>query len=214
MNEKTISWKTCDTRESVAILGSRHKNAGRSAYLLQPNGLEPIRYNNYNGDGIWGDVCLMDWLIQHNPKITVVNATDSEICVATQLLKVMEGLNTEILYPIKISYNPYAIYEELEASALCNFNGEDYTDEELLEYGRLCKNCEYFDAEPKRIPNSPIRSPMTSCTLLPGGWFANSYCSKFSVKDNIRVLPWLERTFEQKKAFEKHHWPEPWEYEE
>lgn len=216
MNDK-ISWKTCDTRESVAILGSKHKNAGRWAYLLQPNGEEAIYCNDYKGDGIWGNVNLLDWLLQHNPKISVFNATDSEIILATQLrliFKVLEGLNTEILFPIKISYNPYAIYEENEASDLCDFNGHDYTEEELLENGRFCKNCEYFDLEPKRIQNSPIHSPMTSCMQLPGGWFANSFCSNFSVKDNIRVLPSRERTLEENIAFAEHHWPEPWEFEE
>jgi hypothetical protein len=216
MNDK-ISWKTCDTRESVAVLGSKHKNSGRWVYLLQPDGKEAICSSNYQGDGIWGDVNLLDWFLQHNPKISVFNATDSEISVATQLrliLKVMEGLNTEILFPIKISYNPYAIYEENEASDLCNFNGKDYTEEVLFENGQNCKNCEYFNREPTIIPNFPIRSPMTSCKLLPGGWFENSFCSKFSVKDNIKVLPSLERTFEQKKGFEEHHWPEPWEFEE
>lgn len=216
MNDK-ISWLTCDTRESVAILGSKHKNAERWAYLLQPDGKEVICCPDYKGDGIWGDVNLLDWLLQHNPKISVFNATDSEIILATQLrliFKVLEGLNSEILLPIKISFNPYAIYEENEASELCNFNGHDYTEEELLEYGRLCKNCEYFDAEPKRIPNSPIRSPMTSCTLLPGGWSANSFCSNFSVKDNIKVLSSRERTLEENIAFEEHYWPEPWEFEE
>ena len=215
--DQAITFRTCDTRESVAILGSKHKNSARWAYLLQPNGLEPILCNNYQGDGIWGDISLLYWFIQHNSKISVFNATDNEISVATQLrliFKVMEGLNTEILFPIKISYNPYAIYEEYEASDLCNFNGHDYTEEEFLENGQLCKNCEYFDAEPKRIPNSPIRSSMTSCTQLQGGWFANSFCSNFSVKDNIRVLPSRERTLEENIAFEEHHWPEPWEFEE
>lgn len=216
MNDK-ISWLTCDTRESVAILGSKHKNAERWAYLLQPNGKEVICCTDYKGDGIWGDISLLDWFLQHNPKIRVFDATDNEISVPTQLrliFNVMEGLNSEIFFPIKISYNSYAIYEECEESSLCNFNGQDYAEEELLENGQLCKNCEYFNREPTIVPNSPIRSPTTSCTLLPGGWSANSFCSKFSVKDNIKVLPSLERTFEQKKVFDEHHWPEPWEFEE
>jgi len=212
-----ISWKTCDTRESISILGSKHKNSGRWAYLLQPDGEEAIYCADYKGDGIWGDINLLDWFLQHNPKIRVFDAADNEISVTNQLhliLKVIEGLNTEILFPIKISYNPYSIYEENEASDLCDLNGHDYTEEELLKNGRFCKNCEYFDSEPKRIPNSPIHSPMTSCTRLPGGWFANSFCSLFSVKDNIKVLHSRDRTFQENIAFEKHHWPEPWEFEE
>ena len=50
-----FSWNTADTNESIANREAPHPNAGRTSYLLQPNGAPPIQEDDYVGYGVEND---------------------------------------------------------------------------------------------------------------------------------------------------------------
>ncbi|KLV03530.1 hypothetical protein ABT56_19065 [Photobacterium aquae] len=56
-----FSWKTADSKESIANAYANHENSGRVVYLLQPND-EPIPEPKYNGYGVFGGMDVFIWL--------------------------------------------------------------------------------------------------------------------------------------------------------
>ena len=61
-----FSWKTCDTKESIANTQAYHPNAGRPVYMLQPNGLPNIEQYGYGGYGMFGGIDAYEWLAKMN----------------------------------------------------------------------------------------------------------------------------------------------------
>lgn len=59
-----FSWLTADTRSSIA--NSHSQRPTRTVYLLQPEGKAPIREDNYEGYGVFGEVDAYDWLARQN----------------------------------------------------------------------------------------------------------------------------------------------------
>ncbi|QIR16345.1 hypothetical protein [Shewanella aestuarii] len=122
-----FSFKTCDSKESIANIHSNHPNAGRTVYLLQPNGERPIQETAYQGYGDFGHVDAYAWLAKFN-------ATDVE---HLDLVKDAETLRhigiamtfeepEKIKYPLKFSFNEKAVYELLAASEDCEYQGYFY----------------------------------------------------------------------------------------
>lgn len=61
-----FSWLTSDTKESIANIHSGHENAGRTVYMLQPDGKPPVAECAYNGYGMFGGVDAYGWLAEMN----------------------------------------------------------------------------------------------------------------------------------------------------
>lgn len=106
-----ISFLTADTQESIRNI---HTGEHRCVYLLQPHGRPSIEEAGYEGYGVFGEVDAFVWLAMHNlPQIRL-----------EQLAGDMDSLrdygcefeNAECPYPLKFSFNPNAVYEELPAS--------------------------------------------------------------------------------------------------
>jgi hypothetical protein len=64
---------TADTRESIPCVPVR---PGKDVYLLQPNGLPPIKGSNYHGDGLIGEVDWFIWLATINAAHLGFNADE------------------------------------------------------------------------------------------------------------------------------------------
>lgn len=72
-----FSWKTADTRESIANIHS--KNITRTVYLLQPNGEAPITEIEYDGYGLFDSIDAYVWFAERNaPKRLLDNAKTLE----------------------------------------------------------------------------------------------------------------------------------------
>ena len=113
-----FSWKTADTNESIANIHSNHPNAGRTVYLLQPGGKEPVEETAYNGYGDFGDVDAFAWLAEMNGYGT----PGSDIQTRR-----MDGIIAlDIKIPLKFSFNKDAVYEDLPASESCRQQGYFY----------------------------------------------------------------------------------------
>lgn len=76
------SFKTADTKESIANVHSGKEV--KTVYLLQPNGLPPIKEENYDGYGnfgVFGGVNCYAWLAKMNfGDATKINAAISADC--------------------------------------------------------------------------------------------------------------------------------------
>ena len=117
-----FSWKTADTDESIANIHSDHQNAGRTVYLLQPNGKEPIEETAYNGYGDFGPVDAFAWLAEMNSlgipgsNVEVRREKGISACCDKDSLK----------YPLKFSFDKNAVYEDLPESKSCEAQGYFY----------------------------------------------------------------------------------------
>lgn len=192
-----FSWKTADTKQSIANIHSGHVRAGDTIYLLQPNGESPIKEENYAGYGEFGHVDAYAWLARKNITSEIVcsddemrilgitlefglkfyvvgdfilmrndneflkkhicevivssynkvNGVEKKLVIATDYAKKIDevgGLSLNdladhegaiklsskkyfnIRYPIKLSYNEDAVYEDLKASKDCEYQGFFY----------------------------------------------------------------------------------------
>lgn len=74
-----FSWKTCDTKESIANIHADHPNAGRTVYMLQPNGMEPIEQNGYGGYGVFGKRDAFVWLAKMNISEEIISEIEDDI---------------------------------------------------------------------------------------------------------------------------------------
>lgn len=59
-----FSWKTADSKESIASIYSGYHQD--SIYLLQPGGKAPIKEDAYEGLGMFGEIDAYEWLARHN----------------------------------------------------------------------------------------------------------------------------------------------------
>jgi hypothetical protein len=112
-----FSWMTADTNESVANCHSDHSNANKTPYLLQPNGEPSLGGEVYEGYGCFGDTDAYEWLAD-------INELPKE-CRERRI----DGIRADddaIQFPIKISYDPNAVYEDLPASKNCPDQGYFY----------------------------------------------------------------------------------------
>lgn len=74
----TFSWRTSDTKKSIRVYAGEVS----PVYLLQPDGVAPIRENAYEGYGIFGGVDAYVWLPRMNlPADKLANFTDEELAM-------------------------------------------------------------------------------------------------------------------------------------
>jgi len=59
-----FSWITCDTKKSIPAAASGREM--KPVYLLQPNGLPPIKEECYEGSGVFGGKNAYEWLAEMN----------------------------------------------------------------------------------------------------------------------------------------------------
>ncbi len=117
-----FSWKTADTNESIANIHSDHPNAGRTVYLLQPGGKEPIEETAYNGYGDFGPADAYAWLAEMNS----LGIPGSSV-VARREDGIRAYCNKDCLkYPLKFSFDKNAVYEDLPESESCEAQGYFY----------------------------------------------------------------------------------------
>lgn len=174
-----FSWKTADTEESIpsTYAGEDVPNAGRTVYLLQPNGQPPIKETAYEGYGHFGGLDAYDWLARQNSDSSernvgidmecgshyydpnensyyvcalhlsagtlkcLVDTGDAKVIEfdnynsilhngKTPNIMKMNGLwetrKLPIKYPLKFSFDPEAVYEDLPASKQCEHQGFFY----------------------------------------------------------------------------------------
>ena len=165
-----FSYNTADTNESIPSVyaGSDVPNAGRTVYLLQPNGQAPIKEEAYEGYGRFGGVGIHEWLEKMNGAGTgafyffnekdnvfycckmhlsasvlrnAIDVGDAQVIEFDDYSSVLDNGKTpndcirddewverEITakYPLKFSFNPQAVYEDLSASSPCQYQGYFY----------------------------------------------------------------------------------------
>lgn len=130
-----FSWKTADTQESIANVYVEHPNTGRTVYLLQPNGEEAIAESGYQGYGVFNGVDAYAWLAKNNLDCfseevrEEISDLDLYEC-ADQLrdygIKIAFDNKVVIQHPLKFSFNKDAVYERLDASDNCEYQGFFY----------------------------------------------------------------------------------------
>ncbi|MGI2115650.1 hypothetical protein ACRWQL_00530 (plasmid) [Shewanella sp. HL-SH4] len=119
-----FSFKTSDTNESIAIIHTRHPNAGRTVYLLQPDGGRPIAEAAYNGYGDFGNVDAYAWLAKFNsPDVGHLDLVDDAEILRHIGIELSFEAPDKIKYPLKFSFNEKAVYELLPAAEDCEFQG-------------------------------------------------------------------------------------------
>ena len=119
-----FSWKTADTNESIANREAPHPNAGRTVYLLQPNGAPPIQEDDYVGYGVFGGVDAFAWLAEMNGLGTPgLRIEERRSFGARAYLD-----DVPLKYPLKFSFNKDAVYEDLPASTWDPYQGFFYNN--------------------------------------------------------------------------------------
>lgn len=122
------SWKTADTKESIANAFSA-RFAEKPIYLLQPNDKQPIREDEYQGYCRFSGVNALAWLAKENAgekveHLDIYDDTEELISIGLEYLD-----SEDTAYPLKFSYNRDAKYELLCASEMCEFQGYFYPED-------------------------------------------------------------------------------------
>jgi len=124
-----FSWLTSDTGESIRV------EEVRNVYLLQPGGEAPIKEECYNGYGDFGEIDAYVWLAIHNlpqDEVDAVLKYEPGTPEYAQGLDRMRAAGIELdfderdeplRFPLKFSFNPDAVYEDLPASEPCPNQG-------------------------------------------------------------------------------------------
>ena len=77
-----FSWKTADSKESIANVHSERHNPARPVYLLEPGGKPAkesgIVESHYEGYGVFGGVDAFVWLAEHNLPEDVLRGMSEE----------------------------------------------------------------------------------------------------------------------------------------
>lgn len=135
-----FSWKTADSKESIANMHAVHPNSARTVYMLQPNGKEPIIERFYEGYGVFGGVDAYAWLARMNidtPEVQQLfqrGDVEKLRLIGIEFAFSEEGRKCQ--YPLKFSFDFNAYYECLPASEMCDNQGFFYDEDELEgEYG-------------------------------------------------------------------------------
>ena len=129
-----FSWNTGDTKESIPNVYQNRKEV-KPVYFLQPGGRPPVREVAYGGYGVFGGVDAYAWLARMNmpekfkspplaPGFTQ-EERDAGIRIETHYLSGGQGVK----YPIKLSFDKNARYEDVKPSTRCKFQGYFYKRE-------------------------------------------------------------------------------------
>ncbi len=114
-----FSWKTADTGESIANSHSPRCKQ-RAVFLLQPDGEPPVEESWYAGYGMFGEVDAYEWLAERN------GGGDRGVGIDLFFREDPDAV------PLKFSFDPKAVYEDLPASESCEFQGYFYPELEVM----------------------------------------------------------------------------------
>ena len=153
------SWKTADTKESIANIHSGHKNADKSSYLLQPNGKSSFEENYYEGYGIFGGVEAYSILAQQN-------FSDDELEEILQQIDDKEEGSR--IFGIELDFGKY--YEDINTKEKFSYSGYLFNNELTPFDGN------YGTIEPKygKTPNELIKDKV---------WKAIPFVEIFNLKE-------------------------------
>jgi hypothetical protein len=122
-----FSWTTADTNESIPSVHSNRST--QTVYLLQPNGRPPIEEECYEGYGVFGGQDAYEWLARQNAEALGIDLSgldfDDVRSVGIEMF-----FDMDVPVPLKFSFNPKAVYEDLPASESCPNQGFFYDDDE------------------------------------------------------------------------------------
>ena len=129
-----FSWKTADTKESIANIHSTHENAGMIVYLIQPNGQKAIMEQDYEGYEEFGGVDAYEWLaLQNFDKDILDKATKIEDGLRSLAISCVYGSYFEdIKTGEKFAYNLSEFFDDIKP-----FRGT--YDMPIVEYNK-CPN--------------------------------------------------------------------------
>ena len=111
------SFLTSDTQESIWNV---YTNTCRTVYMLQPNGLSPIRDDGYQGYLVFGGVDVFVWIAKING---ITDLADEEAYRNAGLKIMYDDEHNHNLYLPRFSFNKNAIYEELPNAKFCPNQG-------------------------------------------------------------------------------------------
>lgn len=116
-----FSFLTSDTRESIAHVFSGRPV--RPVYLLQPNGNRPHECPAYRGNGYFGGYDAFEWLAQHNAEALGFDISGLDFDERRDLgIRFFDEYDCP--FPLKLSFDPEAVYEDLPSAEWCPDGGE------------------------------------------------------------------------------------------
>ena len=116
-----FSFLTSDTRECIV-----HVFSGlpvRTVYLLEPNGKAPHVCPAYRGTGNFGGYDAFEWLAERNAEalgLSIKDMNHEEL----RLLGLKLFDEGDCPFPLKLSFDPEAVYEDLPSALWCPNGGE------------------------------------------------------------------------------------------
>ena len=123
------SWTTSDNKESIPNIYSGHPDAGRTVYLLKPDG-DHIKESAYCGYGVFGGVCAYALLAKQNlpetKELDLWDDTDELRCLGIDLAY---DHPQKIHTPLKFSFDSNANYNHLPPAEVCPLQGYCYPEE-------------------------------------------------------------------------------------
>lgn len=111
------SYLTSDTKKSIWNI---YTGLSRTVYMLQPNGLPPIRDDAYLGYMVFGGVDVFVWIAKVNG---ITDLADEEAYRNAGLKIMYDDEHNHNLYLPRFSFNKNAIYEELPNAEFCPNQG-------------------------------------------------------------------------------------------
>lgn len=155
-----FSWLTADTKQSIPNIHAHHARAGKTVYMLQPNGEAPIEEKRYEGYGVFGGVDAYEWLAEKNlPKEIVESYRKFDEDEGVRDLGIW--LATGTVYIDKDNSDKRYSYNAIEYIAdIIPFPG-DYSDI-IEEYGKtpndLIEEGQWIEKEVSEL--YPIKYPL------------------------------------------------------
>ncbi len=119
------SYLTSDTKKSIWNI---YTGLSRTVYMLQPNGLPPIRDDAYQGYMRFGGVDVFEWVARIN-KLEGLT-TDEEYRDAGLSLLYDKHRSKDVYLP-RFSFDKDAVYEALPDAEFCPYQGYFMDDDEL-----------------------------------------------------------------------------------
>jgi hypothetical protein len=110
-----FSWKTCDTKKSIWNMHTV-RGAKKPVYMLMPNGQKPIG-GLYDG---YGRLVTPQGNVEIYEKLAEINGYTDDLF--NKGLVISHG-EIKAKYPLKLSFNPSAKYENFGASERCPNQG-------------------------------------------------------------------------------------------
>lgn len=117
-----FSFKTSDTNESIINVHARGDS--KTIYMLQPNNQPHIVEFGYQGYGIFGGVDVFIWLIEQNAHLIGFDLKKlSDDNIRDMGVELWHEQRNRIKFPLKFSFDPGAVYENLPAAKDCPYQG-------------------------------------------------------------------------------------------